>query len=213
MINVESGLSMIKAPVGEQFGKWTVLDYAEKRAYATYWLCRCACGTEKIIYQFNLKSGKTLSCGCSRQDDPARHGKTNTPEYHCWAQMLARCANKKNPYYYNYGGRGIVVCDRWRDFKNFLEDMGERPPGTSLDRIDNNSGYRKDNCRWADKQTQDNNKRSNHLLTVGCCTLTIAQWAKELSISKNTMLARVRSGWSPEKVISTPIQSRKTRIT
>lgn len=121
----------------------------------------------------------------------------NKPEYSAWEQMLSRCRNKRNPKYPGYGGRGITVCDEWSSFKKFYEDMGKRPaPEYSIDRIDNNSGYSKANCRWATRKQQQNNMRTNRWITDGYKTMTVAQWADELGIKPNTIVTRLKRGWS-----------------
>jgi len=120
--------------------------------------------------------------------------------------MKSRCYTKSNIGYPYYGGRGITVCDRWlHSFENFLSDMGERPgPEYSLDRINPNGNYRPDNCRWATRETQDNNRRANRFLTWNGKTQTIAQWAKETGISKGTILNRLNWGWPIEDALSWP---------
>lgn len=128
------------------------------------------------------------------------------PAYYVWASMKRRCLNPNNKSYKNYGGRGIKVCERWMEYKNFLEDMGEPPRGYSLDRIDNNKGYSPDNCRWADIYTQRNNTRVNRMVTYKGKTLTTAQWAKIYSIPRKTIAYRLGRGWDLDKVFNTPVR-------
>lgn len=138
------------------------------------WLCRCDCGTEKVVSASSLKSGTSRSCGCLNEElkrarkTTLRHGHTAangrskrqaSPTYTSWRAMRDRCSKANHHAWENYGGRGIAVCERWARFENFLADMGERPDGTSLDRIDPNGNYEPGNCRWADDVAQRRNQR------------------------------------------------------
>ena len=122
--------------------------------------------------------------------------------------MLTRCTNVNDEHYELWGGRGIKVCDRWRtSFKNFYADMGDRPEGLSLDRIDNDGDYEPSNCRWATQKQQQNNRRNNTSLAFNGLTATMSDWADRLGISKVTLCARLtRYGWSVERALSTPAQ-------
>ena len=138
------------------------------------------------------------------------HGLSRTPEYRSWAEMKQRCFNPNHKQYSDYGGRGITVCDRWLNFKNFLADMGSRPsPKHSLDRINNDGDYCPDNCRWATKAEQVNNRRSNRFITIGCVTLNVTQWTKEMSFGRTIIQARLDRGWSELKAVTTPIRVKK----
>lgn len=122
------------------------------------WLCRCDCGTEKMIRGEVVR--KRQHCGCKGRK-AERHGMTDTPAYKSWSSMMSRCRNPKAPDYADYGGRGIRVCNRWSSFTAFHLDMGDRPPGTTLDRIDPDENYEPSNCRWSDAATQAANKRAS----------------------------------------------------
>lgn len=125
------------------------------------WECVCDCGNTVIISGTNLKSSHTTSCGCMNKEAITKHGLRNSPEYQSWKAMIQRCTNPKAQGYEYYGGRGITVCSPWlNSFEEFYADMGLRPSnGYSIDRIDNNKGYYKENCRWATSAEQNKNKR------------------------------------------------------
>ena len=139
------------------------------------------------------------------------HGMSRTPEYQAWLHMKDRCFNPNHKRYSDYGGRGITVCDRWLNLENFLADIGSRPsPKHSLDRIDNDGNYCHENCRWATKAEQQNNQRTNRLITIGCVTLTIAQWEKEMGYKQGIIWSRLKDGWSEYKAVMTPVRSYKS---
>ena len=146
-----------------KFGRLTVVGFAEIRNHRAHWNVLCECGTRKTVAGNELTSGKTISCGCRKQEtrDQTVHGYEGSPTYAVWSNMLQRCTNPKNKDFRHYGARGIAVCDSWQTFANFLADMGEKPNGLTIDREDNDGNYEPANCRWATRSQQMQNTRRN----------------------------------------------------
>lgn len=156
-------------PTGTRFGRLSVQSLFIRIGGRNHWNCLCDCGNQKVVDEYSLKNGVTRSCGCFATESKrsrfithghSKKGSTSTT-YNSWAGMIQRTTNPKYRYYYNYGGRGISVCDRWKNsFESFLKDMGECPPNKSLDRYPNNDGnYEPGNCRWATRKEQSDNRR------------------------------------------------------
>ena len=156
--------------VGQRFSKLFVTDYSHSDERKERWYkCMCDCGNETIAKGSVLRYGNKKSCGCLRISEGRKaglkskiHGMIRTPTYNSWTSMKARCLNTEDDNYKFYGAKGVVVCEQWLDFQKFLEDMGERPEGTSLDRINPFGNYEPENCRWADAKTQLQNTRRNY---------------------------------------------------
>jgi hypothetical protein len=176
---------------GMTYGRLKVIGLGNKRRpNRIYWLCQCECGKKLQVLSQNLNNGSTQSCGCYSRDilikRQTTHGMTKTPEFESWRSMLYRCNNKNYRQYKHYGGRGIRVCKRWNSFSNFYADMGARPAGTTLDRINTNRGYSKSNCRWATLKEQNRNSRSNVWIKYKGKKILVVELAKDkLGIKHN----------------------------
>jgi len=192
--------------INKTFGRLTVIKRNGSDKHGkSLWLCHCDCGNEVIIIGQNLKNGVTRSCGCLQKELLTKknitHGMTYTKLYVDWIQMRKRCKNKKNKSYKNYGARGITVCDRWLKFENFYRDMGDKPEGLTLERIDNNGNYEPNNCKWATRKVQANNSRRNVIIEYLGQKKNIAQWAKDLGIKYNTLVQRLQRHWPIKKAL------------
>jgi hypothetical protein len=211
--------SRLVSRVGERVGKLVVVERMankdEGNSIRSRWMCKCDCGNSIAVLGHHLTkglngSGGVRSCGCMLREKPVKHGRCNTRAYRTWHMMLQRCLNPKNSAYRSYGGRGITVCEEWRDFQAFYADMGDPPAEHTIDRIDNSLGYTKGNCRWATKKQQGNNRRSNTFFTHGGKKQTLAQWADETGLKPQCLMNRLNAGWTLEKTLTTPKLSHKT---
>ncbi len=141
-----------------------------------------------------------------RMIHPMKHGMDGTPTYSSWKSMITRVTNQKRETWKNYGGRGITVCERWRKFTEFFRDMGEKPPGTSLDRINNDGNYEPGNCCWTTHSQQNRNRRNNHRVTIDGQTKTLVEWAELSGIRLHTILTRLRLGWPNHRLLDVVAQ-------
>lgn len=201
---------------GYRFGDWTVLERLDHRNGSTHWLCRCRCGAEKEVSGQHLKRGKTKSCGCHREEQArerfTKHGLRGNVVYVTYGGIMDRCYNRNCAEYKWYGGRGITVCDRWRQHpKVFIEDMGPKPtPTHSIDRIDNDGNYEPGNCRWATRAQQRRNSSRLKLVTFRGKTQCLQDWADELGMSRDTLYSRlVRGNWDVERALETAVDETK----
>lgn len=199
---------------GDRFGRLTTLRSIGQIGSGrhVFWRCVCSCRNRKDVRIDHLFHGRVRSCGCLCIERAGKlnfkHGLHGTSEYNVWKMMKQRCHNPKHENYRYYGRRGIFVCSRWRSsFRRFLLDVGSRPSMLhTLDRIDNSKGYKPGNVRWATKQEQLRNTRSNVRLTFNGETATAIEWAERLGLKHSTILSRVRRGWSPEETLTTPMR-------
>lgn len=196
---------------GQKFGSLTAIERCGTCASRDIkWRFICDCGNEFEANGYYARSGKITTCPeCARERTrtaSVKHGLTNSPEFLTWTDIQTRCHNPNSTSYERYGGRGIKVCEKWRNsFQAFLDDMGKRPTcDHSIDRIDNDKGYEPGNCRWATRIEQANNKRNNRLVTIGGETKTIAQWAHEHNLNAATVWRRVNEGKSGEDLLAKP---------
>ena len=207
--------SSTKWPAGMRLGRLTVMatfkkpgeHWSQSRYFAE---CLCDCGSRHFVSLKNLHTGNTQSCGCVMRDGRQKSGLTHHPIGRVWRNMLNRCYRPQTVFYENYGGRGITVCPQWHDLTNFAADMlPSYAPGLTLDRIDSDSDYSPDNCRWATMKQQSRNRRSNLVCVINGEKMCVEEWAERYSISARTIRARIHSGWPHERAITTPVQSRK----
>ena len=194
--------------IGDRYGRLVILKDLGMFGKYRRVECMCECGVVKSYRLGKLREGITRSCGCYRRElaranGTPTHGMWGTREYNSWHTMHQRCSCSKTPKFHIYGGKGISVCERWRTFEAFYADMGPRPPGHSLDRIDSNGNYEPSNCRWATYREQANNTKRNRFYTYQGTTLTEAQWSRKLGIPDTTLRWRV-AHWGIDKAFSTP---------
>jgi len=193
----------------------TVESVIRMKNHKTKAVCLCACGNRKTLILAQVRSGAVRSCGCLKREVSSEHGKMNrkhggasarSPEYRSWESMKARCMNKNDPVFPHYGGRGIRVHAEWAvSFESFLRDMGARPRGTTLDRIDVNGDYAPENCRWADPVTQGRNKRNNQVVEYQGRVVTLMELSEMTGQPYQRLNERiVRRGWDVDRAVNEP---------
>lgn len=198
------------------FGRMTVLHVIREQGKQPKAVCECSCGNRKTVQLCHLRSGGIQSCGCFRKESASALGFLNSKHgqarkcrgrtYRSWESMKARCYNESAVGYNNYGGRGITVCDQWlSSFEVFLQDMGERPQGTSLDRIKNAEGYYPSNCRWSKPKIQQRNKRNNIKVMYNGEEVLLISLSEATGLSYKMLYDRIfRSFWTVEAAVTTP---------
>ena len=197
---------------GHSFGRLTAIrDSGRRSSGGVFWICLCECGGTVEALASSLRTGNTKSCGCLGRDGllarNTKHGMAGKDVYLVWHAMISRCQRPNHKDYHNYGARGITVCDRWMDFSNFLSDMGEKPfKSATVERINNDLGYSPNNCKWASRVDQANNRRQNTIVRAFGHEKTIADWARDslCVVAKECLSKRLRRGWRPERAITEP---------
>ena len=198
--------------MGQRFGRLLIVGRGPNtKTGGAQWVCRCDCGETRVNGRANLVKGRARSCGCLRRETSRAvglrsrtHGLSMSSEYRIWRMAIDRCSNPRSSNWKNYGARGIDVCQRWRDgFENFWADMGPRPSSRhSLDRIDVNGNYEPANCRWADWDTQGNNRRNNHVVMVDGVKMTLAEAIRFKGQNSKRVRMRISLGWSVERALN-----------
>ena len=196
----------------QKYGRLTILELAGKNKFGHMLVkCKCECGNTMVTEATRVIHGKTLSCGCLQKEVAAKrmtvHGMTNTRLHAIWQAMIRRCEDPKNNRYYSYGAKGIAVCNEWKDFTNFKNwsFANGYSEELSIDRINNDKGYCPENCRWATKIQQANNKTNNRMLTYKGQTKTAKQWSRFFGFDYKYFHEKLKKcGWSIEKVLEIP---------
>ena len=206
---------------GKRFGKLTVIEKHSQDKWGGWnWLCRCDCGNETVVSGGHLRVMKTKSCGCSRKESKNfSHKMTGSRIYSIWQAMKNRCYYEKSKAFKHYGGRGIKVCDEWKNsfisfyewsMKNGYDENAERGQCT-IDRIDVNGNYEPNNCRWATIKQQANNTRRNHFIEYNGKTQTVSQWANELGVEPDSIFNRLQKGFTEEEALTLKFNERRKR--
>jgi len=202
----------------QRFGRLTAIEFVPGGKHPK-WRCKCDCGSEAFASSSALTKGNTKSCGCLHREATSNRSRTHglsrgAPVYRTWCSMIARCEDVNCEDFPRYGGRGISICSEWRaSFEIFLADMGLPPSRNhSIDRIDNNEGYRPGNCRWAIKRVQANNTRRNVRLTFQGKTRTLSEWSEILGLPYVGLAHRIRRGWSVDLALTKPFRDGKTKV-
>lgn len=194
---------------GERFTRLVVDSFNHKTDRGqTMWNCACDCGNKKIVRGAHLTHGKILSCGCLKNEIHRTHRMTRTPSYNAYCNMIARCTRPSHHKYKDYGARGIKVCREWLEsFESFYADMGEKPEGKSIDRIQNDGPYSPENCKWSTPEEQQRNRRANRRIEFKGEVHCLTEWAELTGISKKAIEGRLFRNWPVDKALSTPTGS------
>lgn len=187
-----------------KFNKLTIIERLPDRGHKTKVVkCLCECGNNTVVQYNNLVSGHTKSCGCIENIGNLKHGMSYTKEYKSYHKMLERCYNPKQDNYESYGGRGIIVCDRWREsFENFFSDMGLKPTSKhSIERTDHDGNYEPSNCTWETQRNQCNNKRNNVFYEHNGVSKTQSQWARHLGIPHGKIIDHIKKGVTFSEIV------------
>jgi len=188
--------------IGETYNYWTVIGVGST---PRHWLLRCRCGSVVERQSSHVVAGRSRSCGCRPNRGNTQHGAYRTAEHRTWRHMIERCTSPTGCDWPDYGGRGITVCERWLEFANFLADMGPRPKGTSLDRIDVDGNYEPSNCRWATATVQARNTRRALMVEIDGETKPLKEWCELRGIAYSYAYARLyRQKLPPELALSRP---------
>jgi len=188
--------------VGQKFARWTVIDEQGRFVF-----CQCECGNTGKCLKGDVKRGHSKSCGCLRSETLANaartHGMRRSVEYKSWAHIKSRTCNPSDAAYSNYGGRGITICDEWREsFETFFHDMGHKPDkGYSIERVNNSLGYCKSNCVWATAKQQARNRRSTVWITIQSDTKSLPEWCEIFNLNYKKVRRRLSDGWSVERAM------------
>ncbi len=203
----------IQIAIGSRYGRLIVMSRASTPpGLGQHCSCRCDCGAMAVVRAADLKRGTTRSCGCLQIDARYTHGRYASGEYRSWYAMKQRCLNPRSTAYSYYGERGITLDPAWQAFEAFFKDMGPRPTSNhSLERLDNNGPYNKQNCCWALRYQQSRNTRRNRWITFNDRTMVLEDWAKNVGLTSDTILRRFNRGWSIERALTIP--SRRGPVT
>lgn len=202
---------------GQKFGRLTVLSFAGVRnGRAQLVHCHCDCGTPTVVAAASLNAGKTRSCGCARREacslSNRKHGLTHSPEYTSWRSAKQRCENPSDKDHHRYGARGIRMCERWLTFELFLADMGPRPPGTSIERLENSKGYEPGNCVWATPTEQSRNRRSVNRYEYNGESLALVEVAERAGVPHTRLKSRIKRGMSLTAALALPYAPGGSRL-
>lgn len=205
-------MSRVVDMTNKRFGRLTVIERDLSIIGKAYWKCLCDCGKETIVYGASLRNGLTKSCGCLSNEisknNFKKHGLSNTRLYRIYYSMKNRCYKHKDKRYENYGKRGIIVCDEWKNSFEAFYEWAMRSgynENLTIERIDVNGDYCPDNCTWITKERQSLNKTNSYLITYNGETKCLSEWARQFGISRGAILNRIKRGWNIEKALTKKI--------